>query len=113
MDVLQVELSSSAPTKEPFLRIGSKRMSKSFNPFSSSKPQGAEKESKRLQLAKPKEKKDKKKKGKGEQTQTGTINILSCFSCFFTWSISVYLEKYLLNMTVENTWFLNAVPDFL
>ncbi|XP_049430347.1 A-kinase anchor protein 13 isoform X3 [Epinephelus fuscoguttatus] len=66
----EVELSSSAPTKEPFLRIGSKRMSKSFNPFSSSKPQGAEKESKRLQLAKPKEKKDKKKKGKGEQTQT-------------------------------------------
>ncbi|XP_078024406.1 uncharacterized protein akap13b isoform X2 [Epinephelus lanceolatus] len=66
----EVELSSSAPTKEPFLRIGSKRMSKSFNPFSSSKPQGAEKESKQLQLAKPKEKKDKKKKGKGEQTQT-------------------------------------------
>lgn len=81
--VLQVELSSSAPTKEPFLRIGSKRMGKNFNPFSSSsssKPQGAEKESqlptRLLQLAKPKEKKDKKKKkGKGgEQTQTGTMN---------------------------------------
>ncbi|XP_070763222.1 A-kinase anchor protein 13-like [Enoplosus armatus] len=79
LDVLQVELSSSAPTKEPFLRIGSKRMGKNFNPFSSSsssKPQGAEKESqlptRLLQLAKPKEKKDKKKKkGKGgEQTQT-------------------------------------------
>ncbi|XP_018534079.2 A-kinase anchor protein 13 isoform X3 [Lates calcarifer] len=40
----EVELSSSAPTKEPFLRIGSKRMGKNFNPFSSSsKPQGAEK----------------------------------------------------------------------
>ncbi|XP_044047786.1 A-kinase anchor protein 13-like isoform X3 [Siniperca chuatsi] len=65
----EVELSSSAPTKEPFLRIGSKRMGKNFNPFSSSsssKPQGAEKEAqlptRLLQLAKPKEKKDKKKK---------------------------------------------------
>ncbi|XP_070686695.1 A-kinase anchor protein 13-like [Pempheris klunzingeri] len=74
------ELSSSAPTKEPFLRIGSKRMGKNFNPFSSSsssKPQGAEKESqlptRLLQLAKPKEKTDKKKKKKakgGEQTQS-------------------------------------------
>ncbi|XP_027134513.1 A-kinase anchor protein 13-like isoform X5 [Larimichthys crocea] len=78
----EVELSSSAPTKEPFLRIGSKRMGKNFNPFSSSssssssKPQGAEKESqlptRLLQLTKPKEKKDKKKKkGKGgDQAQT-------------------------------------------
>ncbi|XP_044213273.1 A-kinase anchor protein 13 isoform X1 [Thunnus albacares] len=77
----EVELSSSAPVKEPFLRIGSKKMGKNFNPFSSSsssssKTQGAEKESqlptRLLQLAKPKEKKDKKKKkGKGgEQTQT-------------------------------------------
>ncbi|XP_059191879.1 A-kinase anchor protein 13 [Centropristis striata] len=74
----EVELSSSAPTKEPFLRIGSKRMGKNFNPFSSSsssKTHGAEKESqlptKLLQLAKPKEKKDKKKKkGKGEQSPT-------------------------------------------
>ncbi|KAK2918323.1 A-kinase anchor protein 13 isoform X1 [Channa argus] len=75
----EVEMSSSAPTKEPFLRIGSKRMSKNFNPFSSScssKSQGAEKESqlpsRLLQLAKPKEKKDKKKKkGKGgEPAQT-------------------------------------------
>ncbi|XP_069018084.1 A-kinase anchor protein 13-like isoform X2 [Embiotoca jacksoni] len=75
----EVELSSSAPAKESFLRIGSKRMGKNFNPFfsssSSSKLQGAEKESqlptKLLQLAKPKEKKDKKKKGKGgEKTQT-------------------------------------------
>ncbi|XP_034391925.1 A-kinase anchor protein 13 isoform X3 [Cyclopterus lumpus] len=71
-----VEPSSSAPTKEPFLRIGSKRMGKNFNPFSSSaSSKGAEKESqlpnRLLQLAKPKEKKDKrKKKGKGEQTQT-------------------------------------------
>ncbi|GAA6232659.1 A-kinase anchor protein 13-like isoform X2 [Lates japonicus] len=77
----EVELSSSAPTKEPFLRIGSKRMGKNFNPFSSSsKPQGAEKPqesqlpTRLLQLAKPKEKKDKKKKGKGgEQTQTVTV----------------------------------------
>lgn len=83
LSVLQVELSSSAPTKEPFLRIGSKRMGKNFNPFSSSsKPQGAEKPqesqlpTRLLQLAKPKEKKDKKKKGKGgEQTQTGIINM--------------------------------------
>ncbi|XP_040893517.1 A-kinase anchor protein 13 isoform X2 [Toxotes jaculatrix] len=78
----EVELSSSAPTKEPFLRLGSKRMGKNFNPFSSSssKSQGAEKSqecqlpTRLLQLAKPKEKKDKKKKkqkGKGgEQTQT-------------------------------------------
>ncbi|XP_062276294.1 A-kinase anchor protein 13-like isoform X1 [Scomber scombrus] len=77
----EVELSSSAPVKEPFLRIGSKRMGKNFNPFSSSsssssKSQGAEKDSqlpnRLLQLAKPKEKKDKKKKkGKGgEQAQT-------------------------------------------
>ncbi|KAK2841770.1 hypothetical protein Q5P01_011970 [Channa striata] len=75
----EVELSSSAPTKEHFLRIGSKRMSKNFNPFSSSsssKSQGAEKESqppsRLLQLTKPKDKKDKKKKkGKGgEPAQT-------------------------------------------
>uniref|UniRef100_UPI0037E78F37 A-kinase anchor protein 13-like isoform X2 n=1 Tax=Semicossyphus pulcher TaxID=241346 RepID=UPI0037E78F37 len=72
----EVELSSSAPTKEPFLRIGSKRMGKNFNPFSSSssssKAQGAEKESqlpsRLLQLTKPKEKKDKKKK-KGKETE--------------------------------------------
>ncbi|XP_075996739.1 A-kinase anchor protein 13-like, partial [Genypterus blacodes] len=74
----EVELSSSAPTKEPFLRIGSKRMGKNFNPFSSSssKQQGGDKESqlpnKLLQLARPKEKKEKKKKkGKGgEQAET-------------------------------------------
>lgn len=95
-----MELSSSVPTKEPFLRIGSKRMGKNFNPFSSSsssKPQGAEKESqlptRLLQLGKPKEKKDKrKKKGKGEQTQTGTMNKgypdVSRFSCFISWNIS-------------------------
>ncbi|XP_034541586.1 A-kinase anchor protein 13 [Notolabrus celidotus] len=73
----EVELSSSAPTKEPFLRIGSKRMGKNFNPFSSSsssssKAQGAEKESqlpsRLLQLTKPKDKKDKKKK-KGKDTE--------------------------------------------
>lgn len=75
-----MELSSSAPTKEPFLRIGSKRLSKNFNPFSSSssfKTQGAEKESqlptRLLKLTKPKEKKDKKKKKEngGEQPPTG------------------------------------------
>ncbi|XP_074533166.1 uncharacterized protein LOC141796122 isoform X2 [Halichoeres trimaculatus] len=73
----EVELSSSAPTKEPFLRIGSKRMGKNFNPFSSSsssssKAQGAEKESqlpsRLLQLTKPKEKKEKKKK-KGKDSE--------------------------------------------
>ncbi|XP_077953992.1 uncharacterized protein LOC120808992 isoform X6 [Gasterosteus aculeatus] len=76
-----VELSTSAPTKEPFLRIGSKRMKKNFNPFSSSsssKTQGAEKEAqlpnRLLQLTKPKEKKDKRKtKGKAEQTQTAGV----------------------------------------
>lgn len=78
----EVELSSSAPTKEPFLRIGSKRMSKNFNPFasSSSKTQGAEKEPSRLlQLTKSKkdkekekkDKKDKKKKKGGEAPPTG------------------------------------------
>ncbi|XP_030587072.1 A-kinase anchor protein 13-like isoform X2 [Archocentrus centrarchus] len=77
----EVELSSSAPTKEHFLRIGSKRMSKNLNPFSSassSKAQGAQKESqlpsKLLLMTKPKEKKDKKKKkGKGGQ-ETPTEN---------------------------------------
>ncbi|CAL9697076.1 unnamed protein product [Knipowitschia caucasica] len=78
----EVELSTSAPTKEPFLRIGSKRMGKNFNPFaSSSKTQGAEKETSRLlQLTKPKkdkkDKKDKKKK-KGEPPPTGTGGVMS------------------------------------
>lgn len=95
LNVLQVELSSSAPTKEHFLRIGSKRMSKNFNPFSSSsssKPQGAEKESqlptRLLHLTKPKEKKEKKKKkGKGgEQAQTGMMDTCSLLthSCLWT-----------------------------
>ncbi|XP_029910505.1 A-kinase anchor protein 13 isoform X2 [Myripristis murdjan] len=81
----EMEVSSSAPTKEPFLRIGSKKMGKNFNPFSSSssKNQGAEKEcqlpTRLLQLAKPKEKKEKKKKRKGgEQTQTeGQVTVMS------------------------------------
>ncbi|XP_055011082.1 A-kinase anchor protein 13-like isoform X1 [Boleophthalmus pectinirostris] len=71
----EVELSTSAPTKEPFLRIGSKRMGKNFNPFasSSSKTQGAEKEPSRLlQLTKPKKDKKDKKKKKGEAPPTGT-----------------------------------------
>ncbi|KAJ3596881.1 hypothetical protein NHX12_003281, partial [Muraenolepis orangiensis] len=61
---MEVELSSSAPTKEPFLRIGSKRMGKNFNPFSSSssssssKNQGGDKDSqvpnRLLQLTKTK-----------------------------------------------------------
>ncbi|KAM9376696.1 A-kinase anchor protein 13-like isoform 2-T2 [Pholidichthys leucotaenia] len=72
----EVELSSSAPTKETFFRIGSKRLGKNFNPFSSSsssKPQAAEKESqfssRLLQLTKPKDKKKKKAK-RGEHLQT-------------------------------------------
>lgn len=86
--LLQVELSSSAPTKEPFLRIGSKRMGKNFNPFSSSsssssKAQGAEKESqlpsRLLQLTKPKEKKEKKKK-KGKDTGGSSRDPGSCLS---------------------------------
>ncbi|KAK0141784.1 A-kinase anchor protein 13 [Merluccius polli] len=78
--VKEVELSSSAPTKEPFLRIGSKRMGKNFNPFSSSsssssssKTQGGDKDSqlpnRLLQLAKTKSKKEKKKKGKGGERE--------------------------------------------
>ncbi|KAJ0029539.1 hypothetical protein NQD34_004536, partial [Periophthalmus magnuspinnatus] len=74
----EVELSTSAPTKEPFLRIGSKRMGKNFNPFasSSSKTQGAEKEPSRLlQLTKPKKDKKDKKKKKGEAPPTGTGSV--------------------------------------
>jgi len=76
-----VELSSSAPAKEPFLRIGSKRMGKNFNPFSSSSsssktPAGdkdAQLPNRLLQLAKAKGKKEKKKKGRGgEREETGT-----------------------------------------
>ncbi|CAL8293300.1 unnamed protein product [Boreogadus saida] len=88
----EVELSSSAPTKEPFLRIGSKRMGKNFNPFSSSssssstssssKPQGGDKDAqlpnRLLQLAKTKPKKEKKKKGKGgEREETGQALVMS------------------------------------
>ncbi|CAL8357843.1 unnamed protein product [Lota lota] len=89
----EVELSSSAPTKEPFLRIGSKRMGKNFNPFSSSsssssstssssKTQGGDKDSqlpnRLLQLAKTKSKKEKKKKGKeGEREETGQAMVMS------------------------------------
>ncbi|CAL8262799.1 unnamed protein product [Merluccius merluccius] len=87
--VKEVELSSSAPTKEPFLRIGSKRMGKNFNPFSSSsssssssKTQGGDKDSqlpnRLLQLAKTKSKKEKKKKGKGgEREETGQATVMS------------------------------------
>ncbi|KAK7892012.1 hypothetical protein WMY93_023975 [Mugilogobius chulae] len=78
----EVELSTSAPTKEPFLRIGSKRMGKNFNLFasSSSKTQGAEKEPSRLlQLTKPKKDKKDKKKKKGEAPPKGTGAVMSNF----------------------------------
>ncbi len=100
-------------------------MSKNFNPFSSSssssKPQGAEKESqlptRLLQLAKPKEKKDKKKKkGKGEQAQTGTMNkadslVSSPGICLYIRErIPVFLHSnntiLFGNMGVENKWLL-------
>ncbi|XP_053740847.1 A-kinase anchor protein 13 isoform X3 [Synchiropus splendidus] len=65
----EVELSSSAPSKEPFLRLGSKRMGKNFNPFSNSSKTSekeAQQPSRLLKLTKPKDKKEKKKK-KGEE----------------------------------------------
>uniref|UniRef100_A0A673WPP5 A-kinase anchoring protein 13 n=1 Tax=Salmo trutta TaxID=8032 RepID=A0A673WPP5_SALTR len=82
----EVELSSSPATKDPFLRMGSKRKGKNLNPFSSlssssnasskaqSSTEGQNQIPNRLmQLAKTKDKKEKKKKkGKGQQSQTGT-----------------------------------------
>ncbi|KAM9807474.1 A-kinase anchor protein 13 [Neosynchiropus ocellatus] len=69
----EVELSSSAPSKEPFLRLGSKRMGKNFNPFSNSSKTSekeAQQPSRLLKLTKPKDKKEKKKK-KGEEPGPG------------------------------------------
>lgn len=112
-DVTQVELSSSAPVKEPFLRIGSKRMGKNFNPFSSSsssKTPAAEKDSqlptRLLQLAKPKEKKDKKKKkGKGaEQAQTGRMtrnNIISLTIIIYHLHSSLTMTQAFLQSNVK------------
>lgn len=82
----EAELSSSPATKDPFLRMGSKRKGKNLNPFSSlssssnasskaqSSTEGQNQIPNRLmQLAKTKDKKEKKKKkGKGQQSQTGT-----------------------------------------
>uniref|UniRef100_A0A8C7R6C4 A-kinase anchoring protein 13 n=1 Tax=Oncorhynchus mykiss TaxID=8022 RepID=A0A8C7R6C4_ONCMY len=82
----EAELSSSPATKDPFLRMGSKRKGKNLNPFSSSSSssnasskaqsstEGQNQIPNRLmQLAKTKDKKEKKKKkGKGQQSQPGT-----------------------------------------
>ncbi|XP_070986773.1 A-kinase anchor protein 13-like isoform X1 [Oncorhynchus clarkii lewisi] len=79
----EAELSSSPATKDPFLRMGSKRKGKNLNPFSSSSSssnanskaqsstEGQNQIPNRLmQLAKTKDKKEKKKKkGKGQQSQ--------------------------------------------
>ncbi|XP_041746088.1 A-kinase anchor protein 13 isoform X2 [Coregonus clupeaformis] len=76
----EAELSSSPATKDPFLRMGSKRKGKNLNPFSSlssssnasskaqSSTEGQNQIPNRLmQLAKTKDKKEKKKKkGKGQ-----------------------------------------------
>ncbi|XP_029551966.1 A-kinase anchor protein 13 isoform X7 [Salmo trutta] len=84
----EVELSSSPATKDPFLRMGSKRKGKNLNPFSSlssssnasskaqSSTEGQNQIPNRLmQLAKTKDKKEKKKKkGKGQQSQTDPEN---------------------------------------
>uniref|UniRef100_A0A6Q2YBN8 DH domain-containing protein n=1 Tax=Esox lucius TaxID=8010 RepID=A0A6Q2YBN8_ESOLU len=71
----EAELSSSPATKEPFLRMGSKRKGKNLNPFSSSnsKAQSSTEAQNQIphrlmQLAKSK----KKKKGKGQPSQPGT-----------------------------------------
>ncbi|XP_028971111.2 A-kinase anchor protein 13 isoform X2 [Esox lucius] len=68
----EAELSSSPATKEPFLRMGSKRKGKNLNPFSSSnsKAQSSTEAQNQIphrlmQLAKSK----KKKKGKGQPSQ--------------------------------------------
>ncbi|XP_045553174.1 A-kinase anchor protein 13 isoform X7 [Salmo salar] len=84
----EAELSSSPATKDPFLRMGSKRKGKNLNPFSSlssssnasskaqSSTEGQNQIPNRLmQLAKTKDKKEKKKKkGKGQQSQTDPEN---------------------------------------
>uniref|UniRef100_A0A4W5P4B0 A-kinase anchoring protein 13 n=1 Tax=Hucho hucho TaxID=62062 RepID=A0A4W5P4B0_9TELE len=84
----EAELSSFPATKDPFLRMGSKRKGKNLNPFSSSSSssnasskaqsstEGQNQIPNRLmQLAKTKDKKEKKKKkGKGQQSQPGTTS---------------------------------------
>ena len=82
----EAELSSSPATKEPFLRMGSKRKGKNLNPFSSSSSNASSKAqsstegqnqipNRLMQLAMTKDKKEKKKKkGKGQQSQPGTTS---------------------------------------
>lgn len=80
----EAELSSSPATKDPFLRMGSKRKGKNLNPFSSSNASSKAQSStegqnqipnRLMQLAKTKDKKEKKKKkGKGQQSQPGTTS---------------------------------------
>ncbi|KAM9503908.1 A-kinase anchor protein 13-like isoform 1-T1 [Salvelinus alpinus] len=83
----EAELSSSPATKEPFLRMGSKRKGKNLNPFSSSSSssnasskaqsstEGQNQIPNRLmQMAKTKDKEKKKKKGKGQQSQPDPEN---------------------------------------
>uniref|UniRef100_A0A673YJ85 A-kinase anchor protein 13-like n=1 Tax=Salmo trutta TaxID=8032 RepID=A0A673YJ85_SALTR len=79
----EAELSSSPATKDPFLRMGSKRKGKNLNPFSSSNASSKAQSStegqnqipnRLMQLAKTKDKKEKKKKGKGQQSQPDPQN---------------------------------------
>ncbi|XP_031657893.1 A-kinase anchor protein 13 isoform X9 [Oncorhynchus kisutch] len=82
----EAELSSSPATKEPFLRMGSKRKGKNLNPFSSSSSNASSKAqsstegqnqipNRLMQLAMTKDKKEKKKKkGKGQQSQPDPQN---------------------------------------
>ncbi|KAM9568321.1 A-kinase anchor protein 13 isoform 20-T20 [Salvelinus alpinus] len=81
----EAELPSSSATKDPFLRMGSKRKGKNLNPFSSSSNASSKAQSstegqnqipnRLMQLAKTKDKKEKKKKkGKGQQSQPDPQN---------------------------------------
>ncbi|XP_070966161.1 A-kinase anchor protein 13 isoform X10 [Oncorhynchus clarkii lewisi] len=82
----EAELSSSPATKEPFLRMGSKRKGKNLNPFSSSSSNASSKAqsstegqnqipNRLMQLAMTKDKQEKKKKkGKGQQSQPDPQN---------------------------------------
>uniref|UniRef100_A0A8C8HLX3 Uncharacterized protein n=1 Tax=Oncorhynchus tshawytscha TaxID=74940 RepID=A0A8C8HLX3_ONCTS len=89
----EAELSSSPATKEPFLRMGSKRKGKNLNPFSSSSSNASSKAqsstegqnqipNRLMQLAMTKDKKEKKKKkGKGQQSQPGTTSSTHLLTC--------------------------------
>ncbi|XP_045083081.1 A-kinase anchor protein 13-like isoform X3 [Coregonus clupeaformis] len=97
----EAELSSSPATKDPFLRMGSKRKGKNLNPFSSSssssnassKAQSStdgqnQIPNRLMQLAKTKDKKEKKKKkGKGQSQpdpqNTGVTGLQADGEIFF------------------------------